>query len=58
MALPKYKTSKSKTRSRRSANMKKKSLNLSECPSCGNKVMPHRVCTKCGVYRDKQVLDL
>ncbi|WP_461252168.1 50S ribosomal protein L32, partial [Treponema sp. R8-4-B8] len=26
------------------------------CSSCGNKVLLHRVCPKCGFYRGKQVI--
>jgi large subunit ribosomal protein L32 len=26
------------------------------CNNCGNTVMLHRVCTKCGFYRGRQVL--
>jgi len=29
---------------------------LVECGNCGARVMPHRVCPKCGFYRGKQVL--
>jgi len=29
---------------------------LVECGNCGNRVMSHRVCPKCGYYRGKQVL--
>jgi large subunit ribosomal protein L32 len=31
---------------------------LIECGNCGNKVLPHRVCGKCGFYRGKQILEL
>ncbi len=58
MAVPKYKTSKSKSRSRRAANMRLKTPTLIECGTCGNKVLPHRVCPKCGYYKGNQVLNL
>ncbi|MFP4562494.1 MAG: 50S ribosomal protein L32 [Spirochaetia bacterium] len=58
MAVPKYKTSKARTRRRRSINMKLNAPNLIECSTCGNKVLPHRVCPKCGFYRGKQILEL
>ncbi|MBC8343718.1 MAG: 50S ribosomal protein L32 [Spirochaetia bacterium] len=58
MAVPKYKTSKAKSRSRRSINMKLTAPNLVECGTCGNRVLPHRVCPKCGFYRGQQVLNL
>jgi len=58
MAVPKYKTSKARTRRRRSINNRLVAPQLTECGTCGNKVLPHRVCPKCGFYRGRQVLDL
>lgn len=58
MAVPKIKTSKARSRRRRSINMKLHVPSLVECGTCGNKVMPHRVCPKCGFYKGKQVIDL
>ncbi|RKX74114.1 MAG: 50S ribosomal protein L32 [Spirochaetes bacterium] len=57
MAVPKKKTSKARTRKRKSVNMKLHSPVLIECSSCGNKVLPHRVCPKCGFYRGKNILE-
>ena len=57
MAVPKHKTSKMKTRSRKAANMKLAVPSLVVCGNCGNKIMPHRVCPKCGFYRGKQILE-
>jgi len=56
MAVPKYKTSKARTRRRQSINMRLTAPNMVECNTCGNKVIPHRVCSKCGFYRGKQVI--
>ncbi len=58
MAVPKYKTSKARSRRRRSINNKLNASNLVECGSCGNLILPHRVCSKCGFYRGKQVIEL
>lgn len=55
MAVPKYKTSKARTRRRRSINMKLSAPTLVTCKNCGDLVLPHRVC-KCGFYRGKQVM--
>lgn len=52
------KTSKSKTRMRKSANMKLKKVNAVECPQCHSKRLPHRVCKNCGYYNGKDVLAL
>ncbi|MBB6479112.1 MAG: 50S ribosomal protein L32 [Spirochaetaceae bacterium] len=58
MAVPKYKTSKARSRRRRSINMKMGVDTLVSCTNCGNKIMRHRVCPKCGFYRGKQVIEL
>jgi len=55
MAVPRYKTSKARTRRRQSINMKLSAPATIECSSCGNRVLLHRVCSKCGFYRGKQV---
>lgn len=56
MAVPKYKTSKARTRRRRAQNMKLELPTLIECANCGNRVLMHHVCMKCGYYRGKQIL--
>ena len=56
MAVPKFRTSKARTRRRQSINMKLVAPNLVECGNCGNRVLLHRVCPKCGFYRGKQVI--
>ncbi|MBN2651659.1 MAG: 50S ribosomal protein L32 [Spirochaetales bacterium] len=58
MAVPKYKTSKARTRRRKSINMKLKAPQLTECASCGNKIAPHRVCAHCGSYKGVQVIEV
>ncbi len=58
MAVPKYKTSKARSRRRRSINMKMGVDTLVSCTNCGNKIMRHRVCPKCGFYRGKQIIEL
>ena len=55
MAVPKSKISKAKGRGRQTINMRLKIKTLIECPNCGNKVLLHRVCPKCGFYRGKQI---
>lgn len=55
MAVPKYKTSKAKGRSRLAANMRLAMPTLSPCGNCGNIVPSHQVCPKCGFYRGVQV---
>ena len=57
MAVPRYKTSKARTSRRQSINMKLTAPNLIQCSTCGNKVLMHHVCPKCGFYRGRQVIN-
>ena len=57
MIVPRAKTSKARTRRRQRINMKLQAPNLVECQACGNLILSHRVCPKCGFYRNKQVID-
>ncbi|MCL1992952.1 MAG: 50S ribosomal protein L32 [Spirochaetes bacterium] len=56
MAVPRGKTSKARTRRRQSINMKLTAPTMVTCKNCSNKVVLHRICTKCGFYRGKQVI--
>ena len=58
MAVPKNKASKARTRRRKAINSQLKVGTFIECGNCGNSMVPHRVCPKCGFYKGKQVLDL
>ena len=58
MAVPKKKTSKMKTRSRRAANWRLSIPSRSLCPNCGAAKLPHVVCPTCGHYRGRQVVDV
>lgn len=56
MAVPKNRISQSRSRRRRTANMKIKNVpNPIECPNCGDMKLSHRVCLKCGFYKGKEV---
>jgi len=55
MGLPskrRTKTSK-KERSSHFALKEKSSVN---CPKCGQPIMPHRACAKCGTYKGREVI--
>ncbi len=52
MAVPKRKTSRSNTRSRR-ANWKAAPVALTTCPQCGNPTKPHVACPSCGTYQGR-----
>ncbi len=56
MAVQKGKTSKQRKHSR-SANWKISAPNLSECSSCGELKMSHKVCLNCGTYDGKVVVE-
>jgi large subunit ribosomal protein L32 len=55
MANPKRRHSKQRKHLRRT-HYKLKGINMSDCPSCKNKILPHRVCPHCGQYKGKQVI--
>jgi large subunit ribosomal protein L32 len=57
MAVPKKKTSKSK-RDMRRAHDALVQVRSSECTNCGARKRPHHVCSSCGHYRGRQVLDV
>ena len=48
MAVPKQKTGRARTHSRRSANSVLAMPARSTCPQCGEVKLPHRVCGNCG----------
>ncbi len=57
MAVPKKKTSKSRRNMRRAHD----SMNVvgsTSCSNCGLHKLPHNVCTHCGMYRGRQVLNV
>ena len=55
--LPKRKLSKGR-RDRRRAHDAIGVPHLVQCPTCKEKMLPHRVCPQCGSYRGRQVLNL
>jgi len=58
MAVPKRKTPRAKTRSRRAANWRLAAPPRSLCANCGAVKRPHVVCDNCGWYRDRQVIEV
>lgn len=58
MAVPKKKTSKSKSRSRRAAAWKLGLPSRSSCPRCHMVKRPHVVCGNCGWYHGRQAIDV
>jgi large subunit ribosomal protein L32 len=58
MAVPKKKTSKAKSRSRRASAWRLGPPARSECPQCHQAKLPHVVCGNCGWYGGRQAIDV
>lgn len=58
MANPKWKTPRSKTRSRRAANWKLAPVTIVECSQCHQPKRPHFACGTCGMYNGRQVVEI
>jgi large subunit ribosomal protein L32 len=58
MAVPKKKTSKAKSRSRRASNWTLEVPARSTCPQCRQTKQPHVVCANCGWYGGRQAVDV
>ncbi len=57
MSVPKKRRTKSSVGKRQSHDALKK-LNLIQCPTCREWILPHRVCPYCGKYKGRQILQL
>ncbi|HUO47443.1 MAG TPA: 50S ribosomal protein L32 [Acidimicrobiales bacterium] len=58
MAVPKKKTSKAKSRSRRASNWVLGRPARSVCPQCAQAKLPHVVCPNCGWYKGRQAVEI
>ncbi|MBT3586341.1 MAG: 50S ribosomal protein L32 [Halobacteriovoraceae bacterium] len=57
MAVPKKKTSVSRKGLRRAGQHHKMyRKHPFSCPNCGSHILPHTVCSACGVYKGKEVI--
>lgn len=56
MAVPKRKTSKATKRKRRT-HLKLNVPGMNNCSECGELKLSHRVCSACGHYDGKQVVE-
>lgn len=56
MAVPARRTSKAKKRKRRT-HYKLAVPGMTECPNCGEYKLSHRVCSECGYYDGKDVVN-
>jgi large subunit ribosomal protein L32 len=57
MAVPKSKVSKAR-RGHRKSQWKLKPPTLVECPQCHVLRLPHRVCSDCGYYDGKKIIEI
>ena len=57
MANPTSSHSRSR-RDRRRANWKGKTPSLMKCPECGEFKLPHRICTGCGTYNGRKIIEI
>jgi large subunit ribosomal protein L32 len=57
MGVPKKKISKSR-RDKRRTHDKLKTLNVVPCPQCREPKLPHHVCTSCGYYAGREVVEI
>ncbi len=55
--LPKRKISKGR-RDRRRAHDALKARNLTTCTNCGSMRLPHTVCSECGFYKGREVIEV
>ena len=58
MGVPKRKSSKQRGRQRRAANVTVAAPTLVNCPQCRALVMPHHMCTECGYYKERKVVEV
>jgi large subunit ribosomal protein L32 len=58
MAVPKKKTSKAKSRSRRASAWRLELPAQSRCPQCRHAKLPHVVCPSCGWYKGRQAIEV
>jgi len=58
MAVPKFRTSRSKKRTRHAGNKPVVDPTATECPHCHELKIPHRVCSSCGYYKGEQILKI
>lgn len=57
MALPSKKRPKSEKR-KRAISYQLRKFNLISCPKCKKPVLPHHLCSFCGTYANKQILEI
>jgi len=56
VAVPKRKTTSSKSKMRRAQHDKVTPVSLVPCPNCAAPSLPHRACGACGFYKGKKAV--
>ena len=56
MAVPKRKTGRARSHSRRSSNSRITVPARSICPQCKEAKLPHYVCPNCGYYKNREII--
>ena len=56
MAVPKRKTSRSRTRSRKANWLRTAAPSSANCARCKSPIRPHTVCKICGTYAGRQAV--
>lgn len=58
MAVPKRKKSRARTRHRKSQWLRTPAPAIATCSRCKSALTPHTVCTTCGYYAGRQVVQV
>lgn len=56
MAVPKRKTSKTRRDKRRASSYRLNKATVVECPQCHEPKQPHRICSACGYYKNREAI--
>ncbi|MBI5572427.1 MAG: 50S ribosomal protein L32 [Desulfomonile tiedjei] len=56
MPVPKKRVSRTR-RDKRRTHKKLTPIAVVECPQCQEPIMPHRICSSCGFYKGRQVVE-
>ena len=57
MPLPKRRHSRTRGRKRRT-NWKLSTPNVVDCPQCHQPRLPHHICTNCGFYNGRKIIEV
>jgi len=57
MPIPRQRHTKGR-RNRRRIHLKLKKRTLSKCSKCGEPILPHHICSFCGYYKNREVIDV